>query len=171
MHSFIINSHEVFIHIHQGCFAGTGAIVRLPQCQWSKPDGYGKISKCITTTKQKPCAYFLEYTVFMRKTKTKTVLEFEGDMSYVTSYTTQCPPPPKKKKKKQKKNILATIHLWPQLIQCAFAIRVNQNEVCIIALNQMIILYYQHHLAFHRTYIIIMYARVYTSVQTQTIPW
>ena len=49
--SFIMNSHEVFIYIHQGCFAGTGAIVRLPQCQWSKPDGYGKISQCITTTK------------------------------------------------------------------------------------------------------------------------
>ena len=46
-----MNSHEVFVHIHQGCFAGTGAIVRLPQCQWSKPDGYGKISQCITTTK------------------------------------------------------------------------------------------------------------------------
>ena len=42
MQSFIMNSHEVFIHIHQGCFAGTGAIGRLPQCQWSKPDGYGK---------------------------------------------------------------------------------------------------------------------------------
>ena len=51
MQSFIMNSHEVFIHIHQGCFAGTGTIVRLPQCQWSKPDGYGKISQCITTTK------------------------------------------------------------------------------------------------------------------------
>ena len=51
MQSFIMNSREVFIHIHQGCFAGTGAIVRLPQCQWSKPDGYGKISQCITTTK------------------------------------------------------------------------------------------------------------------------
>ena len=51
MQSFIMNSHEVFIHIHQGCFAGTGAIVRLPQCQWSKPDGYGKISQCITTSK------------------------------------------------------------------------------------------------------------------------
>ena len=51
MESFIMNSHEVFIHIHQGCFAGTGAIVRLPQCQWSKPDGYGKISQCITTSK------------------------------------------------------------------------------------------------------------------------
>ena len=51
MQSFIMNSHEVFIHIHQGCFAGTGAMVRLPQCQWSKPDGYGKISQCITTTK------------------------------------------------------------------------------------------------------------------------
>ena len=41
MQSFIMNSHEVFIHIHQGCFAGTGAIVRLLQCQWSKPDGFG----------------------------------------------------------------------------------------------------------------------------------
>ena len=51
MQSFIINSHEVFIHIYQGCFAGTGAIVRLSQCQWSKPDGNGKISQCITTTK------------------------------------------------------------------------------------------------------------------------
>ena len=51
MQSLIMNSHEVFIHIHQGCFTGTGAIVRLPQCQWSKPDGYGKISQCITTTK------------------------------------------------------------------------------------------------------------------------
>ena len=49
--SFIMISHEVFIHIHQGCFAGTGAIVRLPQCQRSKPDGYVKISPCITTTK------------------------------------------------------------------------------------------------------------------------
>ena len=52
MQSFIMNSHEVFIHIHQGCFAGTGAIVRLPQCQWYKPDGYGKISQCITTAKR-----------------------------------------------------------------------------------------------------------------------
>ena len=51
MQSFIMNSHQVFIHIHQGCFAGTGAIVRLPQCRWSKPGGYGKISQCITTTK------------------------------------------------------------------------------------------------------------------------
>ena len=49
--AFIMNSHEIIIHFHQGCFAGTGAIVRLPQCQWSKPDGYGKISQCITTTK------------------------------------------------------------------------------------------------------------------------
>ena len=51
MQSFIMNSPGVFIHIHQGCFAGTGAIVRLPQCQWSKPAGYGNISQCITTTK------------------------------------------------------------------------------------------------------------------------
>ena len=69
MQSFIMNSHEVFIHIHQGCFAGTGAIVRLPQCQWSKPDGYGKISQCITTTKHskaKTVCIFLEiYCTYM----------------------------------------------------------------------------------------------------------
>ena len=68
MQSFIMNSHEVFIHIHQGCFAGTGAIVRLPQCQWSKPDGYGKISQCITTTnhsKAKTVCIFLGiYCIF-----------------------------------------------------------------------------------------------------------
>ena len=58
-----MNSHEVFIHIHQGCFAGTGSIVRLPQCQWSKPDGYGEISQCITTT---------------RHSKAKTVCIFLG---------------------------------------------------------------------------------------------
>ena len=63
MQSFIMNSYEVFIHIHQGCFAGTGAIVRLPQCQWSKPDGYGKIGQYITTTKH---------------SKTKTVCIFLG---------------------------------------------------------------------------------------------
>ena len=66
LQSFIMKSHEVFIHIRQGCFADTGAIVRLPQCQWIKPDGYGKISQCIpqqNTAKHKPCAYFLGYTV------------------------------------------------------------------------------------------------------------
>ena len=62
MQSFIMNSLEVFIHIHHGSFAGTGAIVRLPQCQWSKTDGYGKFSQCITTTKHsiaKPVCIFL----------------------------------------------------------------------------------------------------------------
>ena len=71
MQSFIMNSHEVFIHIHQGCFAGTGAIVRLPQCQWSKPDGYGKISQCITTTKH---------------SKAKTVCIFLGIYCKVVSF-------------------------------------------------------------------------------------
>ena len=68
MQSFIMNSHEVFIHIHQGCFPGTGAIVRLPQCQWSKPDGYGKISQCITTTKHSKaktvCIFLGIYCIF-----------------------------------------------------------------------------------------------------------
>ena len=67
--SFIMNSHEVFIHIHQGYFAGTGAIVRLPQCQWSKPDGYGKISQCITTTKHSKaktvCIFLGIYCMFV----------------------------------------------------------------------------------------------------------
>ena len=68
MQSFIMNSHEVFIDIHQGCFAGTGAIVRLPQCQWRKPDGYGKVSQCITTTKHSKaktvCIFLGIYFIF-----------------------------------------------------------------------------------------------------------
>ena len=78
MQSFIMNSHEVFIHIHQGCFAGTGAIIRLPQCQWSKPDGYDKISQCITTTKHSKaktvciflgiyCMFTYTYAVYIYK--------------------------------------------------------------------------------------------------------
>ena len=65
-----MNSHEVFIHIHQGCFAGTGAIVRLPQCQWSKPDGYGKSSQCTTTTKHSKaktvCTFLGIYCIALR---------------------------------------------------------------------------------------------------------
>ena len=64
-----MNSHEVFIHIHQGCFAGTGAIVRLPQCQWSKPDRYGKISQCVTTTKHSKaktvCIFLGIYCIYL----------------------------------------------------------------------------------------------------------
>ena len=71
-----MNLHEVFIHIHQGCFAGTGAIVRLPQCQWSKPDGYGKISPCITTTKHSiaktVCTFLGIYCTWTYLTATKT---------------------------------------------------------------------------------------------------
>ena len=72
MQSFIMNSHEVFTHIHQGWFAGTGAIVRLQQCQWSKPDGYGIISQCITTTKH---------------SKAKTVCIFLGIYCYRQIHT------------------------------------------------------------------------------------
>ena len=79
MQSFIMNSHEVFIHIHQGCFAGTGAIVRLPQCQWSKPDGYGKISQCITTTKHSKaktvCIFLGIYCTCLEITKLVTTLQ------------------------------------------------------------------------------------------------
>ena len=82
MQSFIMNSHEVFIHIHQGWFAGTGTIVRLPQCQWSKPDGYGKISQCITTTKHSKaktvCIFLGIYcikAVFNNKEHTKEEVE------------------------------------------------------------------------------------------------
>ena len=81
LQSFIMNSHEVFIHIHQGCFAGNGAIVRLPQCQWSKPDGYGKTSQCRTTTKhskaQTVCIFLGIYCMLRRKCLTPWLIEAE----------------------------------------------------------------------------------------------
>ena len=33
--------HGLSTHILQGYFTGTGAIIWLPQCQWSNPEGYG----------------------------------------------------------------------------------------------------------------------------------
>ena len=85
MQSFILNSHEVFIHIRQGCFAGTGAIVRLPQCQWSKPDGYGEISQCITTTKHSKaktlCIFLGIYCIYNTWTRSGPIRE---GLTYVT---------------------------------------------------------------------------------------
>ena len=96
MQSFIMNSHEVFIHIHQGCFAGTGAIVRLLQCQWSKPDGYGKISQSITTTKHSKAKtvcmflgiYCTSHGIFGRKWK--IVLQIYHNDSTVHITLKQC---------------------------------------------------------------------------------
>ena len=60
MESFRMNSHEVFIHIHQGCFAGTGAIVSLMDMGKSV-----NVQPQQSTAKQKPCAYFFGYTVWL----------------------------------------------------------------------------------------------------------
>ena len=92
MQSFIMNSHEVFIHIHQGCFAGTGAIVRLPQCQWSKPDGYGKISQCITTTKHGKantvCIFLGIYCIFLTQSYVTYLILTHIVMWYCCSIST-----------------------------------------------------------------------------------
>ena len=34
------NSCDLYPHTLQGCFTGTGAILWLPQCQWSNPERY-----------------------------------------------------------------------------------------------------------------------------------
>ena len=51
-HSFMFFYDIVFdgcmwfipIHILQGCFTCTGAIIWLPQCKWSNPEGYWRIN-------------------------------------------------------------------------------------------------------------------------------
>ena len=104
MQSFIMNSHEVFIHIHQGCFAGTGAIVRLPQCQWSKPDGDGKISQCITTTKHSKaktvciflgiyciCKYRRHHPWSYKITLYSVAAQFHGDVIKWKHFPRYCP--------------------------------------------------------------------------------
>ena len=65
-----------FTHILQDYLTSTGAVERLPQCQWSNPEEYGQKdptnptgSHNITTTKQsttKPCTCLF---VFLLKTK------------------------------------------------------------------------------------------------------
>ena len=39
--SVLIGLYGGFTHILQGYFTGTGAIIWLPQCQWSNPEGHG----------------------------------------------------------------------------------------------------------------------------------
>ena len=56
--SVIIRFLYWIYHILQGYFTGTGAIIWLPQCQWSNPEGYGhkwpvlNLSKTQQNTKQ-----------------------------------------------------------------------------------------------------------------------
>ena len=42
---------DLFTHILQGCITDTGALLWLPQCQWSNPELYGKIILYLSTTK------------------------------------------------------------------------------------------------------------------------
>ena len=56
-------------HILQSYFTGTGAIMWLPQCQWSNSEGYENTShmnpykELMISPQQKfPCAYLTEYT-------------------------------------------------------------------------------------------------------------
>ena len=43
---FTIVIYTWLTHIHQGCFIGAGAVVWLPQCQWSNPESMAKIDRC-----------------------------------------------------------------------------------------------------------------------------
>ena len=45
---FVVEKSGLFAHIVQGYFTGTGAIIWLPQCQWSNPEGpvTWKVSPC-----------------------------------------------------------------------------------------------------------------------------
>ena len=107
MQSFIMNSHEVFIHIYQGCFADTGAIVRLPQCQWSKPDGYGKISHCITTTKHSKantvCIFLGIYCIYNFIMSKRNCFQ-ESQIWFIIKWN----------HKKNNKKSCCSCFLWPQ---------------------------------------------------------
>ena len=61
-----------FTHLLQSCFTDTGAIIWLPQCQWSNPERYGWTTRMhsqrtdnINTIKQttKPREYFMGHTL------------------------------------------------------------------------------------------------------------
>ena len=60
-----------FTHIPQGCFTGTGAITRLPQCQWSNLEGYGQTTN--GATKNHPITMMSWCTVYSGADKKKTI--------------------------------------------------------------------------------------------------
>ena len=51
-YQFLKDSCLPFVHILQGCFTGTGAIIWLPLCQWSNSEGYGQKNDQYQTTKK-----------------------------------------------------------------------------------------------------------------------
>ena len=59
----------MYIYIIQGYFTGTGVILRLPQCQWSNPEGYGwnrslhNPTKTLRNTKQTRNVWNCDYLV------------------------------------------------------------------------------------------------------------
>ena len=40
LRSVLVDSSDIFILILQGCFTSTGALARLPKCQWSNTERY-----------------------------------------------------------------------------------------------------------------------------------
>ena len=55
------------IHMFQGYVAGTGPVIRLPQCQWNNPRN---VIKCTTWTRQDP------YLTSIKRIHTKPCLQY-----------------------------------------------------------------------------------------------
>ena len=93
-HKILMNSCHTSIHILQGCFTGIGAVIWLPQWQWSNPEEYGKYPQILpnhNTTKCEPCVYFMGYTVLALCWKVvKQVLTISRNMNLFTYRLIYC---------------------------------------------------------------------------------
>ena len=65
-HQDLVYLCDGFTHILQGNFTGTGAIIWLPQCQWSNLEKIGKSGHTEpqqNAAEHKPYSYFMGYTL------------------------------------------------------------------------------------------------------------
>ena len=54
---FLMVSNGLFTHTIQGYFTGTGAIARLPRCQWRNPEWYGQNGRVSNNNKTEQSHY------------------------------------------------------------------------------------------------------------------
>ena len=85
VHYDVTVTGPVFIHILQGYCTGTGAILWLPQCQWSNPEGYGRTWYRKVAPPINPLIWWHNHNI--RKYKTSWAYIMEYNAQEITSIT------------------------------------------------------------------------------------
>ena len=84
---------DFFTLIFQACFTGTGAIMWLPQCQWSNPEKYGKNRPLANNNTAGNTLHNYWYALYLGTHVNKCTSPLSCTVSHITlRYVTVCGP-------------------------------------------------------------------------------